>query len=895
MNEKKPNPMNLEDEKLAQKLSQVAEQTHANAQFAAELEERLRNTRQAKPSWFAVTFRQVSPALRWAAFMILLAVVLSWSIKTLIPAPQPATDNTPVASATSTPTSATVIDQTATPILVEQGAYDWRGTKLHLATSLPESPSEANVLVIQPEQPTTLETVRALADQFGMQGEIFEIEPEPNAPSGFSVVDGSQRLNVRSDRYFEYIPDVALMNSENPFSLSNPNAEAIIDEFMQSHNFNFLYRIVRSELYQGFYVQALTPDGLSIHHEFFEQDGLLFHLNDTQIVYISASLPRYDQVGIYEIKSAEEAFQQVVADMDFNGMIGGVHSSGKPPQTWKRSYPVNETVTVYGFMNVMQSVSGQPSLVSIDSFLAKGNLAGAETLEKLTLVKATGQFILEDGERVFNVESWEVFKQDGHGFSGKDAFLGTLQQQGRDVIVVAEKGTFILPDVPADVPLPLENAYVYGMALGDVFEWEGIEYRAMNEDRGGGGGSSGNGFYKLNLSGAPVLSPTPTALPQIDQVPGTYIVQEGEHCGIIGEKFGVSIQSIIDQNQLSADCLLTVGQTLVIPDTTTASNDVFYIVQENDTVASIALNFGISVEELKQANDLPGDGLIHVGQRLFIPGQQTENSLIGRRFEKQRGILVITFYKQPDGNTRTEFVFLTKNEVGSTFHALLENVSFEALRSYHNLPLDIWGTVERVDQNGTPIISLERYEAPFPGLHIQFLEGKQRLTEVDGEQVILFTATDGTTYAQMLIFGAPDTTTIVGNEGDEVLLESLAVPGETFGGYPTLYVFGAGMATNANDQPLGMEISADEPYVVDEMNMPGTYIGPAATIENVELVYYVPNSRYTPFPEGSDAEYIQPAWRFHGHYEDGKEFVILIQALKQEYLLPELAPFTRPG
>ena len=891
MNDQTPN--NDRDQEIARKLEQVAEQTHANAQFAAELEQRLQTARQRKTGWLAGSFKQVSPVLRWAALMILLAAALSWSIKTLIPAPQPATDHTPVATETSTPE--TITNPTGTPISLGDGTYDWRGTKLTLAVPLPESPTEANVYIIQPEQPVTVESVRALADRFGMQGEILETDLEPNAPSAFSVIDGNQRLTVRSDRYFEYYPDYTLLRSENPFSLSNPNAETIIAEFMQSHNFNFPYSVEPSELYQGFYAQALTPDRRPLHHEYLSQDGMLFRLNETEIVSVSASLPKYDEVGTFGIRSAQEAFQQLLVSTDFNGTIEGVHSSEKPPQLWKRDYPLDETVTIYGFMNVNKSADGAQSLVSIDHFLAKGNLSGAEQLDGLTLVKATGQFTIENEEKVFNVESWEVYQPDGHGFSGKDAFPGTLQRQGEQVIVVAEKGTFVLPDVPSEIPLPLENVFVYGMALGDIFEWEGIEHREDREDGGGGGGSAGNGFYKLNLSGPPVPFPSPTALPPITPAPGTYIVREGDTCGSIATQFGVSIQSLIDQNQLAEDCLISVDQTLIIPGTTAPSTAVTYVVQENDTLASIALNFGISVEQLKQANNITDD-IFFVDQVLFIPGQQTENQNVGRRFEKQRGILVITIYKQPDGNSRNEFVFIMKNEDNSTvFHAILENVTLEALRAYHNRPLDVWGTVDRVDQNGIPVINVERYEVAFPDLQIQLLEGTQRLSEVDGQPVILFTTTDGTTYAQMLIYGKPDSMTILGSEGDEVVLESLAMPGETFGGYPTLYVFGAGMAVNKNDQPLGMAITANEPYVVDELPSPGTFVLPTATIEKVELVYYIPESRYTPFPQGSNAEYIQPAWRFHGHYDNGHEFEILIQALRQEYLFPELAPFTRPG
>src|SRR5688572_5425706 len=88
MNEQIPSSSNPEAEKIAQRLSQVAEQTHVNAQFAAELEERLRNTRLQKRNRFATAFRQLPPTFGWVALMVLLGVALSWSIKTLVPPPQ---------------------------------------------------------------------------------------------------------------------------------------------------------------------------------------------------------------------------------------------------------------------------------------------------------------------------------------------------------------------------------------------------------------------------------------------------------------------------------------------------------------------------------------------------------------------------------------------------------------------------------------------------------------------------------------------------------------------------------------------------------------------------------------------------------------------------------------
>jgi hypothetical protein len=335
---------------------------------------------------------------------------------------------------------------------------------------------------------------------------------------------------------------------------------------------------------------------------------------------------------------------------------------------------------------------------------------------------------------------------------------------------------------------------------------------------------------------------------------------------------------------------------LVIPGAAAPAEDVVHIVDENDTLSSIALNSGVTVEELRQWNGLVTD-TVFVGQTLIVQDPQTGQSIVGQHIKGAHGILFVTMYRNAAGDQRTEYVLQPMSRNAPPF--LLNGTDLQGLQAYHNLPATVWGTVERIDQNGNMVLNVERYEIPFPDLRIQLFQGKQRITEVDGQQAILFTTGDGTTYVQMLTFDMPDTTTILGVEGDEVILEGRAIPGDTFGGYPTLHVLGGSMAVNPKDnQSTEMTVTADQPYVVEESGeLPGNELPnlPAVTIEKVELVYYSPDSRYAILGDSSDAEYVQPAWRFYGHYSDGKEFEILIQALEREYLSPELAPFTRPG
>jgi LysM repeat protein/ribosomal protein L40E len=125
--------------------------------------------------------------------------------------------------------------------------------------------------------------------------------------------------------------------------------------------------------------------------------------------------------------------------------------------------------------------------------------------------------------------------------------------------------------------------------------------------------------------------PTETPLPPFD-----YTVREGDTCGVIAANFGISVQSIIVQNQLSAQCFVSVGQPLKIPyptstpappptdvpneatQTAQACEKVPYTVQANDTLSSISFNYNVPQDAIKFYNGLPTDNVL-IGQTILIP------------------------------------------------------------------------------------------------------------------------------------------------------------------------------------------------------------------------------------------------------------------------------------
>ena len=98
-----------------------------------------------------------------------------------------------------------------------------------------------------------------------------------------------------------------------------------------------------------------------------------------------------------------------------------------------------------------------------------------------------------------------------------------------------------------------------------------------------------------------------------------YIVQSGDSLWSISKKFGLSVDKLKDINNLSGN-LLSIGQKLLIKDTSSSEDvGVYYTVKAGDTLYGIANEFKLSVDELKTINNLLNNN-IAIGQKLLVSG-----------------------------------------------------------------------------------------------------------------------------------------------------------------------------------------------------------------------------------------------------------------------------------
>lgn len=125
----------------------------------------------------------------------------------------------------------------------------------------------------------------------------------------------------------------------------------------------------------------------------------------------------------------------------------------------------------------------------------------------------------------------------------------------------------------------------------------------------------------------------------------TYTVQPGDTLSSIARTFGVTVDAIVQANNLANPNFIVSGQVLTIPgvdgpvnaETTTpapaptqpatpvqTTADGRYVVQRGDSLSKIAGLTGVSVNIIVAANDISNPNLITVGQQLIIPGWMGE-------------------------------------------------------------------------------------------------------------------------------------------------------------------------------------------------------------------------------------------------------------------------------
>lgn len=128
-----------------------------------------------------------------------------------------------------------------------------------------------------------------------------------------------------------------------------------------------------------------------------------------------------------------------------------------------------------------------------------------------------------------------------------------------------------------------------------------------------------------DIQGDTVLGDDGTVFPQASEGMGavrtresveTYVVQEGNTVSSIAYQFGISVNTILWANKLGGYSVLRPGQRLeILP-----VSGVEYTVKSGDTVSGVAKRYQISEDEIRSINKLSESGVLAKGEILILPG-----------------------------------------------------------------------------------------------------------------------------------------------------------------------------------------------------------------------------------------------------------------------------------
>lgn len=105
------------------------------------------------------------------------------------------------------------------------------------------------------------------------------------------------------------------------------------------------------------------------------------------------------------------------------------------------------------------------------------------------------------------------------------------------------------------------------------------------------------------------------------------VIEKGDTLSSIAIQYGTTVDRLIKLNNITNPNLIFAGNILLVPINDGKKQSVIYTVKKGDTLNSIAKIYGVTVQQLAYTNNIKNVNYIYVGQVLIIPSIQNQHDM----------------------------------------------------------------------------------------------------------------------------------------------------------------------------------------------------------------------------------------------------------------------------
>ena len=336
--------------------------------------------------------------------------------------------------------------------------------------------------------------------------------------------------------------------------------------------------------------------------------------NKNNVIVISNHLNEGNDEGveiIYALRDDNVLANDIASSLEKSGvMVNKVFQRRLPSDTSKDYYFIQRdtgnTIPIsiyYGYVDNKNDVNNFKDYQKYGDAIVSGILAYVKNIP----VTSDGEtYIVKSGDSL-----WSIAKRYGVSIDDikkANNLSSNLLSIGQVLIIPSE-----------EEPPEIGDFIVYTVSSGDNLYKIATKYNLTVDDL-----VNYNDLATTNLSiGQQLLIPV-----QKTNETQTYIVKSGDTLYSIASKYGISVNTLKNYNNLTTN-VLSIGQKLNIPATSEkpSSNYLDYVVKKGDSLYSIASKYNTSVSDIMKINNL-NTSLLNIGMVLKIPVNSSEITYI---------------------------------------------------------------------------------------------------------------------------------------------------------------------------------------------------------------------------------------------------------------------------